>query len=533
MNQNIDNENDADQNTNGQNETNNTNSSGNTDQNEAGQNESNQTNSEGNVNQNEDPTKIHLDTKPSELISGLFNFLKSILSLKHQGYKYKKVIDEAREGVVFAGYNVWILICSIVVASVGLNLNSIPVVIGAMLISPLMGPIRGLGFGVGTNDLPLLFASLKNFGVMVGVSLATSVLYFLVSPIDIATTELLGRTEPSFLDAMIAFFGGLAGVIAFTNGKNDTVISGVAIATALMPPLCTAGFGIANGELTYFLGASYLFLVNSLMIALPTMLLVRYVGFPKREYVSIRIEKRVQAYIIVFLVVVLAPSGYLFYKMTKKSIFEGNVIEFVTKVVEPSQSGMKVITNTKFDFENSVIELICQNKYVDSLEVQRWERQLGQYDLEYAQIEVIQTGDRAYTDMKISEALNQAGRNDNLIDLLKSKEDKMTQMKDELEAIKNDPNLKKDPLEVDFLMNGLKLEYEEVDHIIISRNFVINQNNQIDTTYSASIDFKKGISADTQLKTKKRLSKRLLYELQQKTKTKQDTVLIYSLHKDK
>jgi uncharacterized hydrophobic protein (TIGR00271 family) len=145
------------------------------------------------------------------------------------------------------------LACSIIVASIGLNINSIPVVIGAMLISPLMGPIRGLGFGVGTNDLDLLFTSLKNFGVMVGISLATSVLYFLVSPIDIVTSELLGRTEPSFLDAMIAFFGGLAGVIAFTNGKTDTVISGVAIATALMPPLCTAGYGIANGEWTYFL----------------------------------------------------------------------------------------------------------------------------------------------------------------------------------------------------------------------------------------------------------------------------------------
>ena len=169
-----------------------------------------------------------------------------------------------RNGIYFKGQNVFILACAIIIASVGLNLNSIPVIIGAMLISPLMGPILGLGLGLGTNDLPLLKDAAKNFGIMVAISIIASTIYFILSPLNPAQqTELLARTNPTIYDVLIAFFGGSAGMLENTRKEKGTVLSGVAIATALMPPLCTVGYGIANWQWTFVAGALYLFLINS------------------------------------------------------------------------------------------------------------------------------------------------------------------------------------------------------------------------------------------------------------------------------
>jgi uncharacterized membrane protein len=348
----------------------------------------------------------------------------------------------------------------------------------------------------------------------------------MVSPIDIATNELLGRTEPNFLDAMIAFFGGLAGIIAFTNGKNDTVISGVAIATALMPPLCTAGYGIANGEWTYFLGASYLFLLNSLFIALSTLVLLRYLRFPKREYISAKIEKKVQLYIIIFIIVTLTPSGYLFYRMTRKSIFEVNVIEFVQKVVLPTEEGIRVTSNPIFDFKNSIIELGVQNRYIDSTTISKWNRSLKDYDLEYAKIEVIQTGDRAYTDKRISEALTNVEGNNNLVNLLKEKEDQLAFLRTKLEELQSTPIEKKDPLEIDYILKGYRQQYEALSQIGINRIYNCKADNSIDTTYMVAVAFKNGISEKEKQDVKNQISKRFLFELKEKLNTKQDSVRV-------
>ena len=184
---------------------------------------------------------------------------------------------------------------------------------------------------MGIHDFKLLTESLKNFGITVGISILVSFLYFLVTPIHEPNTELFGRIEPTFLDVMIAFFGGLAGVIAQSKNKADTVIPGVAIATALMPPLCTAGYGLANGKWDFFLGAGYLFLLNSILIAISTYVLVRYLKFPRKEYVNPKIEKRVRGYTIAFIIIIVAPSIYMFWRMTKRSIFEANAEKFVDR----------------------------------------------------------------------------------------------------------------------------------------------------------------------------------------------------------
>ena len=218
------------------------------------------------------------------------NLLQSIKSVFHKTVNLNGHIDtEAaekaiRNNIYFRGPNAWILAIATIIASVGLNVNSIPVVIGAMLISPLMGPIFGLGLGLGVSDMQLMKSSGKNLLVMVTISLTASFAYFLITPLSLSNpTELLARTNPTIYDVLIALFGGFAGILEQSRKEKGTVFSGVAIATALMPPLCTAGFGLANGNLAYFLGALYLFFINCLFIMLATYISVKYFKFRQTD----------------------------------------------------------------------------------------------------------------------------------------------------------------------------------------------------------------------------------------------------------
>ena len=238
-----------------------------------------------------------------------------------------------QKSIWFRGANVWILACAIVVASVGLNVNSTAVIIGAMLISPVMGPILGIGLSVGTNDFHLLKLALKNLLVMVCISLAASCLYFLLSPLNLADpTELQARTSPTIYDVLIAFFGGFAGILENSRKERGTVLSGVAIATALMPPLCTAGFGLANLNHQYFFGAMYLFLINTVFIATATYLGVKLFNFPGShsadEHRSLRIRRRLISGIFV---IVLVPSFITAYGLIKENNFTSNVRAFIAE----------------------------------------------------------------------------------------------------------------------------------------------------------------------------------------------------------
>lgn len=472
----------------------------------------------------EDPTKINIDGNIGNLAGGFLDFIKSTLSLRHGKYDFEQVVAAAKENVVFEGYNVWILICSIIIASIGLNMDSVAVIIGAMLISPLMGPIRGIGFGVGMNDFPLLISSVKNFGVMVGISLVTSVVYFAISPIDVENSQLLGRTEPNFLDAMIAFFGGLAGIIAASNGKNDTVINGVAIATALMPPLCTAGWGIANGEWAYIAGASYLFLLNSLFICLSTIVLLRYLHFPKREYVSDKIERRVQNYIIVFLVLILLPSGYLFYRMTKKSIFESNAKLFVEQVVKKTEDNLIVNSNPIFAMDTTILELSFLNTYIDSTTVDIWNRQKETYGLEDAGLKIIQGDDfNVIADRKIKDALGISRNQNELVNMLKEKELRIESMQTEFRQLEEASGHK---LDMDYILRGFRQEYTEIKRIAVNKSFGVNEKDQLDTTYVIMVRFQPDTPIEKQNDVKSKINRRFCFELEEKIKIKLDTVRV-------
>jgi uncharacterized hydrophobic protein (TIGR00271 family) len=235
-----------------------------------------------------------------------------------------------RGNIEFRGPNAWILAVAIIIASVGLNVNSIPVIIGAMLISPLMGPIFGLGLGLGINDINLMKQAGKNLIIMVSISVMVSFLYFLITPLSLSNpTELLARTRPTIFDVMIALFGGLAGIFEQCRKEKGTVFSGVAIATALMPPLCTAGYGLATGNFGSFLGALYLFCINCLFITMATYFLVKYFRFKNTEYADQGFGLRTQRITTLLIIIFLIPSVWSAVILVKQNNFEMKAIEFV------------------------------------------------------------------------------------------------------------------------------------------------------------------------------------------------------------
>ena len=240
--------------------------------------------------------------------------------------------ERIKNSIWFQGPNVWILAFSIVIASVGLNVNSTAVIIGAMLISPHMGPIIGIGLSLGTYDFDLLREALKNLLIMVLISLAASTFFFLISPLSLVNaTELEARTSPTIYDVLIALFGGLAGILENSRKERGTVLSGVAIATALMPPLCTAGYGLAHLSARFFFGALYLFLINCVFITIATYLMVRYLHFRKVDNPNPVISSRRIRLMSLILFLFIAPSLWSAFNLIRSNNFERNVRDFVTE----------------------------------------------------------------------------------------------------------------------------------------------------------------------------------------------------------
>ena len=259
----------------------------------------------------------------------LFSSLKKILDFKSQTDRDSTIIS-IKNDISIEGATAWILICSIFVASVGLNANSIPVVIGAMLISPLMGPILGFGMAIAINDIETLKKSTLNFIIMVLLSVFTAFLFFSFFPLREESSELLSRTKPDIRDVLIAFFGGLALIIARTKkGTVSSVIFGVAIATALMPPLCTVGFGLATRNFDYSLGAMYLFLINTLYIILATYLVIKFLGFPMINYANSRKRLLISRVIAFFSILMIIPALFTFFGVLNKSNFETSANNFI------------------------------------------------------------------------------------------------------------------------------------------------------------------------------------------------------------
>ena len=326
-----------------------------------------------------------MTTNRPNLFFRLRRQIKDIINLADH-VDTEKAAAFIRNNVDFKGPNAYILAFAIVIASVGLNINSIPVIIGAMLISPLMGPIFGIGYGVGTNDGEFLKRSLKNLVIMVSISILASTLFFLITPLELENpTELLARTNPTIYDVMIALFGGLAGIIEITRKDKGTVISGVAIATALMPPLCTAGFGLANGELNYFLGAIYLFFINCIFIALATFLAVKYLHFQCIVLTDSKKDRRVKQTIAAFVIILITPSIFSAIGMIQENNFAQNARAFVKHNETINKS---YIYDYEIDYNTNPIslQLMIAGEPLTDAEIDILYRSAQTFDIEEGQI---------------------------------------------------------------------------------------------------------------------------------------------------
>ena len=297
------------------------------------------------------------------------------------------IVEQISDGVTFRGANLWVLIFAIFIACLGLNLNSTAVIIGAMLISPLMGPIIGMGLAVGRADLELLKRSLTNYGVSTVISVLTAALYFQLTPLTEAQSELLARTSPTLYDVLIALFGGAAGILALSTGGKGNVIPGVAIATALMPPLCTAGYGLAMGEWSFFFGACYLFFINTVFIALATYLGVRLLQFKPKQFVDKARLAVVNRYIAVIVVVTMLPAVYMTTQIIRQSVFENHVKQFVKQ--ELHQPGTRILSE-QADRETKTLDVVALGAALPNEMIEAARQRLADYQLADYQLNVIQ-----------------------------------------------------------------------------------------------------------------------------------------------
>lgn len=299
----------------------------------------------------------------------------------------QKTIEQISNGVSFRGANLWVLIFAIFIASLGLNVNSTAVIIGAMLISPLMGPIIGMGLAVGINDLDLLKRSAKNYGVATLISVLTATVYFLISPLSEVQSELLARTSPTLYDVFIAFCGGAAGIIALCTGGKGNIIPGVAIATALMPPLCTAGFGLATGHWLYFLGAFYLFFINTVFIALATFCGVRLLQFKQHKFLSPERAAKARHIMMALVVVTMIPAVFMTVHIVHQSVFDHNVNQFIK--AELQQRGTQIISNS-VDKDSLRLRVVAVGKEITAAKQHEAQTKMEFYGLSGFQLRVIQ-----------------------------------------------------------------------------------------------------------------------------------------------
>lgn len=327
---------------------------------------------------------MRLDNKRNFLFR---KFLKEYLDLHRSKEDEQVTVEYIRNGVEFKGTNLWILIFATVIASLGLNVNSTAVIIGAMLISPLMGPTMGIGLSIGLNDFELMKRSLKSYAVATLFSVVTATLYFLFTPLDEVQSELLARTSPTIYDVFIALMGGLAGIVALATKEKGNVIPGVAIATALMPPLCTAGFGLATGNLLYFLGAFYLYFINSVFISLATYIGVRVMRFERKQFVDKERERMVKRYIVWITIATMCPAVYLTYNIVRETLYQTSANRFITQELQFPDSQ---ILNREISYDKHEIRVVLVGKEIPENQIAEARNRLEEYNLDNTKLVVFQ-----------------------------------------------------------------------------------------------------------------------------------------------
>lgn len=414
-------------------------------------------------------------------ILAIKKFLNEYLDLRKDKYNELETIESIRKGVEFKGANLWILIFAIFMASLGLNVNSTAVIIGAMLISPLMGPIMGIGLAVGLNDFELMKRSLKSFLITTAFSVATATIYFLFTPLNEAQSELLARTSPTIYDVFIALFGGLAGVVALSTKDKGNVIPGVAIATALMPPLCTAGFGLATGNLIYFLGAFYLYFINSVFISVATFIGVRVMHFQRKEFVDKAKEKKVRQYIVLLVVLTMCPAIYLTVGIVKSTFFESAANNFINKELNFQNTQ---ILDRKISYEKREIKVVLIGTEVPDASIALARDKMKEYKLEKTTLIVHQGMNNEGVDISSIRAMVMEDFYKNSEQRLLEQQKKITLLESSLQTYKGYDELSKQ------LVPELQVLYPSTKSLSISRTVEMNVDSlRADTLILAVMKF--------------------------------------------
>tara|TARA_B100000378_G_scaffold276416_1_gene274302 strand:+ start:384 stop:1820 length:1437 start_codon:yes stop_codon:yes gene_type:complete len=462
--------------------------------------------------------------KLSEDLKGTFgsfkSFLSDLLDIRSDTDR-DSTIEAVKKDITFKGHNAWILIFSIFVASIGLNVSSTAVIIGAMLISPLMGPIVGIGLSVAINDVDTLRRSLINLGVMVGLSVFTAFLYFWVSPLTGSNAELEARTYPTILDVLVAIFGGLALIVAKTKkGTIASVIFGVAIATALMPPLCTVGYGLAEGNLSDAGGALYLFSINATFIALSTFVVAKLLGFPLVKYANSKRRKRIAQVASIIAIIVMIPSVYLFYNMLQESYFKQDAKKFVEEelMVYNESFLQKNATLAVYNSGNDPkIEVSFMGKEIPNSVIGLWREKMKRYGyLKNASLIILQNENTESFDQL--QYMREFKRRDSIS--LMNKDERIVYLESELSKLS-----KYEQTQIPFadISKEAKINYEGLESFSYADKLVSNFNT-IDTIPEFDLRWKKDLPKAEKLKNELKLKEWLAYKL------KLDTLIVKSLN---
>ncbi|NNK83069.1 MAG: DUF389 domain-containing protein [Flavobacteriaceae bacterium] len=438
------------------------------------------------------------------LFASIKAFLIELLDFR-QDTDRDATIEAIKGDVSFKGATAWILICSIFVASVGLNANSTAVVIGAMLISPLMGPILGVGMSIAINDVDTLRKSLINLAIMIVLSLLTAFLFFYLFPLSEDTSELLGRTKPDIRDVLIAFFGGLALIIARTKrGTIASVIFGVAIATALMPPLCTAGYGLAKANWEYFGGAMYLFTINTIFIALATFLVLKLLRFPMLKYANSKKRKRIGNIATFIAIVVMVPAVWTFLNVLKESRFNHDAKTFIANELEGLPNANYIKKNAVYFFnpqEGSRIEITTFGSDEISEDTEALlKRRLVNYNmLLETKLIINQATFREVNNLEYMEEL----RSRDSLDLL-SKQQKIHYLENKVAKLSI---LERDQIPFDEVIKEIKINYENLEQFSYS-NKITSNFKSIDTVKVFNVKWIDSLTTEeNKIKDEERIAK--------------------------
>ena len=421
------------------------------------------------------------------LLGGVKEFLVELLDIKHDTNK-EGTVQMIKDNISMQGHTAWILVFSIIICSIGLNANSTAVVIGAMLIAPLMGPILGIGLSIGINDIDTLRKSMVNLSVMVVLSLLTSFLFFLLPIFHDSTTEILARTRPDVRDVFIALAGGLALIVAMSRPKPQTnTVAGVAIATALMPPLCTAGYGLATWQLNYFFGAMFLFIINSIFIALSTFVIVKFLRFPMVKYINSAKRKRIGQFASIVAFIILAGSIYSFYNLFKENEFKKTAQSFI---VELKESGVSIIGDDakNIDHINKRITLPLFNPVSDS-QVGIWKDRMVELGLEDVELEIQQQDD---TEM-IAQVKNLQELYSQNQKIITSRDESIKEKEDRIRLLESELNkFYKDQIPFQSVSEEAKINYEGIEKMSYAKK-VVTDFSKIDSIAFFSIEWKKDL----------------------------------------